>query len=66
MIYKNIEDIQKDFEYLTSRCTYEYFLLARPSLAKTEEYFLKIQKYDDKFVFNYFENFIFARLDGLY
>lgn len=58
MIYKDIKDIQKDFEYLTSKCTFEYFLLARPSLAKIEEYFSKIQKHDDKFVLNYFEDFI--------
>ena len=58
MIYKDIGDIQKDFEYLTSKCTFEYFLLARPSLAKIEEYFSKIQKHDDKFVLNYFEDFI--------
>lgn len=43
MIYKDIGDIQKDFEYLTSKCTFEYFLLARPSLAKIEEYFLKFK-----------------------
>lgn len=58
MIYKDIKDIQKDFEYLTSKCTFEYFLLSRPSLAKIEEYFSKIQKHDDKFVLNYFEDFI--------
>ena len=25
MIYKDIDSIQKDFEYLTSRCSLEYF-----------------------------------------
>ena len=30
----------------------------RPSLAKIEEYFLKIQRYDDKFILNYFEDLI--------
>nr|MBP9616342.1 ATP-binding cassette domain-containing protein [Aliarcobacter sp.] len=49
---------QKDFEYLTSRCSLEYFSQARPSLAKIEEYFLKIQRYDDKFILNYFEDLI--------
>ena len=58
MIYKDIDSIQKDFEYLTSRCSLEYFSQARPSLAKIEEYFSKIQKHDDKFVLNYFEDFI--------
>ena len=58
MIYSDIEQIQKDFEYLTSRCSLEYFSQARPSLAKIEEYFSKIQKHDDKFVLNYFEDFI--------
>ena len=58
MIYSDIEQIQKDFEYLTSRCSLEYFSQARPSLAKIEEYFLKIQRYDDKFILNYFEDFI--------
>lgn len=58
MIYKDIDSIQKDFEYLTSRCSLEYFSQARPSLAKIEEYFLKIQRYDDKFILNYFEDLI--------
>lgn len=58
MIYSDIEQIQKDFEYLTSRCSLEYFSQARPSLAKIEEYFLKIQRYDDKFILNYFEDLI--------
>ena len=58
MIYSDIEQIQKDFEYLTSRCTLVYFSQARPSLAKIEEYFLKIQRYDDKFILNYFEDLI--------
>ena len=58
MIYSDTEQIQKDFEYLTSRCSLEYFSQARPSLAKIEEYFLKIQRYDDKFILNYFEDLI--------
>ena len=58
MIYKDIDSIQKDVEYLTSRCSLEYFSQARPSLAKIEEYFLKIQRYDDKFILNYFEDLI--------
>lgn len=39
MIYKDIKDIQKDFEYLTSKCTFEYFLLARPKSSKNRRVF---------------------------
>lgn len=58
MVYNNIEEIRKDFEFLTSKCTFESFLLARPSLGKIEEYFFKIQKNDDKFVLNYFRDLL--------
>jgi ATP-binding cassette subfamily C protein LapB len=58
MIYKNIEEIQKDFDYLTKKCTIEHFLLSRPDKPKLEEYFLKLERYDDKFVLNYFKEFI--------
>lgn len=58
MIYKNIEDIKKDFNYLTKNCSIEYFLISKPSSSKLEEYFLKLEKYDDKFIFDYFKDLI--------
>ena len=58
MIYTNIEDVKKDFNYLTRKCSIEYFLLARPNGSKLEEFYLELTKIDDKFILNYFKNLL--------
>lgn len=58
MIYKNIEEVYTDFNYLTKKSSIDYLLLSKPNSATIEKYFLQIKHFDDKFVLNFFKSLI--------
>lgn len=57
MIYKNIEEVYTDFNYLTKKSSIDYLLLSKPNSVTIEKYFLQIKHFDDKFVLNFFKSF---------
>ncbi len=58
MIYNNLDAVHKDFKYLTTKCSIDYFLISRPSASKIDEYYSYIKDFNDNFVLNFFKNFV--------
>lgn len=54
MIYKNLEEVCRDFIYLTKECSIDYLQLSKPSSATIEKYFEQLKSSNDKFILNFF------------
>ncbi|MCK5111135.1 MAG: ATP-binding cassette domain-containing protein [Arcobacteraceae bacterium] len=59
MIYNNIEQIKRDFEWLTSECTFEHFVTHRLTAYDSELFYKKLDtNIDDKFVLSFFDELL--------
>ena len=57
MIYNNIEDVFKDFNYLVKNCTVDY-LSSKPEAGVIQKYSEFIKSFDDKFVCKFYQNLL--------
>jgi ATP-binding cassette, subfamily C, bacterial LapB len=58
MIYHNLEEAIKDFNYLTKECSIEQILVNRPDISIIEKYSVELKKFDDKFILKFFQSLI--------
>ncbi len=58
MIYKNIEEVRRDFDYLTQKTSFDYLMSAKLDSSILDKYISNLTHFDDKFVLNFFKSLI--------
>lgn len=58
MIYKNIEEVRRDFDYLTQKTSFDYLMSAKLDSSILDKYISNLTHFDDKFVLKFFKSLI--------
>ncbi|MGE4444596.1 MAG: ATP-binding cassette domain-containing protein [Candidatus Altimarinota bacterium] len=58
MIYKNIEEVYRDYDYLTQKTSFDYLISIKPNSSILEKYLSNLTRFDDKFILEFFKSLI--------